>query len=46
MIISYNGAILNIKLNWVTEITHVLENKYLLMSNYWTICTLASSTYI
>ena len=29
MIISYNVApILNIKLNWVTEITHVLENKY------------------
>ena len=29
MIISYNVApILNIKLNWVTEITHVYENKY------------------
>jgi ligand-binding SRPBCC domain-containing protein len=29
MIISYNVApILNIKLNWVTEITHVFENKY------------------
>ena len=29
MIISYKVApILNIKLNWVTEITHVLENKY------------------
>ena len=29
MIISYNVApILNIKLNWVTEITHVIENEY------------------
>ena len=29
MIISYNVApILSIKLNWVTEITHVYENKY------------------
>jgi ligand-binding SRPBCC domain-containing protein len=29
MIISYNvSPILKIKLNWVTEITHVVENKY------------------